>query len=360
MRTYANRPMADLAADLTAGLKRLRKDYVDNAEALLKILDLDQEYPWEFVMFRLTGFRPVAGSSVKPMTGKSLQGDLLNLMLDICDSFTLRTTDYDEPTHDTACLARRFHVSTKTIQRWRRRGLPARRLVFPDSKRRVAFLDSSLQWFVKNRRSQVRRSVDFSQMTDQERGDIIRPARPLAAALSAGKPVPVPPAPSFITGLDTTAVLDDMWPLAHQLIDGAVSASRSEAAATIRLLAERAHVIAEGAGAVALAAALAGRAGSGKIVCVVSGGNINPEGVSMFEPIGGSAPKYTGMNIINPLAAICAGSMMLSELGENKAAQAVEQAVMKTTAHKIKNLGAGKMGYSTTEVGDLVAKEVAS
>ena len=173
--------MADLAADLTAGLKRLRKDYVDNAESLLKILDLDQEYPWEFVMFRLTGFRPVAGSSVKPMTGKSLQGDLLNLMLDICDSFTLRTTDYDEPTHDTACLARRFHVSTKTIQRWRRRGLPARRLVFPDSKRRVAFLDSSLQWFVKDRRSQIRRSVDFSQMTGQERGDIIRRARRLAA-----------------------------------------------------------------------------------------------------------------------------------------------------------------------------------
>ena len=92
---------------------------------------------------------------------------------------------------------------------------------------------------------------------------------------------------------------------------------------------------------------------------IAAGGNINPEGVSMFEPIGGSAPKYTGMNIINPLAAICAGGMMLSELGENEAAQAVEQAVINVTAHKIKNLGAGKMGYSTTEVGDLVAKGVA-
>jgi len=92
---------------------------------------------------------------------------------------------------------------------------------------------------------------------------------------------------------------------------------------------------------------------------IAAGGNINPEGVSMFEPIGGSAPKYTGMNIINPLAAICAGGMMLSELGEDQAAQAVEQAVMKTTAHKVKNLGAGKMGYSTKEVGDLVAKGVA-
>ncbi|MCG2660568.1 MAG: 3-isopropylmalate dehydrogenase [Kiritimatiellae bacterium] len=92
---------------------------------------------------------------------------------------------------------------------------------------------------------------------------------------------------------------------------------------------------------------------------IAAGGNINPEGVSMFEPIGGSAPKYTGQNVINPLAAICAGGMLLSELGEDEAAQAVEQAVMNVTAHKVKNLGAGKMGYSTTEVGDLVAKGVA-
>ncbi len=92
---------------------------------------------------------------------------------------------------------------------------------------------------------------------------------------------------------------------------------------------------------------------------IAAGGNINPEGVSMFEPIGGSAPKYTGQNVINPLAAICAGAMMLGELGELEAAQAVEQAVMHVTAHKIKNLGAGKMGYSTSQVGDMVAQGVA-
>jgi 3-isopropylmalate dehydrogenase len=92
---------------------------------------------------------------------------------------------------------------------------------------------------------------------------------------------------------------------------------------------------------------------------IAAGGNINPEGVSMFEPIGGSAPKYTGQNVINPLAAICAGAMMLSELGEQEAAQAIEQSVMYVTAHKVKNLGAGKMGYSTSQVGDMVAQGVA-
>lgn len=91
---------------------------------------------------------------------------------------------------------------------------------------------------------------------------------------------------------------------------------------------------------------------------IAAGGNINPEGVSMFEPIGGSAPKYTGKNIINPLAAICAGAMMLQTLGEDKAAEDIENAVKDVTANKIKSLAAGKMGYSTTEVGDMIAKAV--
>ena len=91
---------------------------------------------------------------------------------------------------------------------------------------------------------------------------------------------------------------------------------------------------------------------------IAAGGNINPEGVSMFEPIGGSAPKYTGKNVINPLAAICAGQMMLDYLEETEAARAVEDAVKVVVAKHLKSLSAGKMGYSTTEVGDLVAKYV--
>ncbi|MDA8097850.1 MAG: 3-isopropylmalate dehydrogenase [Clostridia bacterium] len=87
---------------------------------------------------------------------------------------------------------------------------------------------------------------------------------------------------------------------------------------------------------------------------IAAGGNINPQGVSMFEPIGGSAPKYTGQNVINPLAAICAGAMMLDVLGEAEAAQIIEEAVKQVCATKLKSLAAGRMGYSTSEVGDLV------
>jgi 3-isopropylmalate dehydrogenase len=91
---------------------------------------------------------------------------------------------------------------------------------------------------------------------------------------------------------------------------------------------------------------------------IAAGGNINPEGVSMFEPIGGSAPKYTGQNVINPLAAVCSGAMMLDTLGETEAAKAIEDAVMYVTGEKLEGMGAGRMGYSTTEVGDLVAEKI--
>jgi len=92
---------------------------------------------------------------------------------------------------------------------------------------------------------------------------------------------------------------------------------------------------------------------------IAAGGNINPNGVSMFEPIGGSAPKYTGKNVINPLAAICAVGMLLDDSGQKRAARRIEKAVMHITANKIKNLGAGRMGYSTSEVGDLVSETLA-
>ncbi|MDO8585468.1 MAG: 3-isopropylmalate dehydrogenase [Armatimonadota bacterium] len=92
---------------------------------------------------------------------------------------------------------------------------------------------------------------------------------------------------------------------------------------------------------------------------IAAGGNINPEGVSMFEPIGGSAPKYTNMNVINPLAAIAAVQMLLEEIGERKAADLVDKAIAKVTGEKLKSMAAGRMGYSTTEVGDMVAKFVA-
>lgn len=93
---------------------------------------------------------------------------------------------------------------------------------------------------------------------------------------------------------------------------------------------------------------------------VAASGNLNPESVAMFEPIHGSAPRYTGKNLINPIAAIAAAGMMLTHLGEVEAGQLVEDAISNLLGSgKIKDLAAGKMGYTTSEVGDMIADAVA-
>ena len=97
----------------------------------------------------------------------------------------------------------------------------------------------------------------------------------LAAAFEAGHPVDVEYRPSFVDGAGSRRVLDSMWPLVSGLVDQALAIPVQDVAAAVRTLAERVRVIAEGAGALAPAAALSGRAGTGKVVCVVSGGNIN-------------------------------------------------------------------------------------
>jgi threonine dehydratase len=100
-------------------------------------------------------------------------------------------------------------------------------------------------------------------------------AQPAAAALAKGRPTRVPHIQSFVDGMGSTTVLDEMWPLIRQMVDQAACVSFAQIADAIRLLAERHHVIAEAAGAASVAAAMAGHAGKGNIICIVSGGNID-------------------------------------------------------------------------------------
>jgi len=93
---------------------------------------------------------------------------------------------------------------------------------------------------------------------------------------------------------------------------------------------------------------------------VAAGGNINPDpgGTSMFECMGGSAPKYTGQNVINPIAAIAAMGMLLEQMGHSESADKVTAAIKVVTGTKMESMSAGRMGYSTTEVGDLVCENL--
>ena len=185
MRNYLNKPMERLAAELTAGLFRLRKGYVDAADALLRIVEPSGEYPSDFVVYRLTGYRTGRGKAPSEnMSGKSLRTDLQQLMLDVCESFPLRTTDYAAGRNQVLSLsaaARKLNISTKTLQRWQRRGLPARRLIFPDGRRRLAFLASSLDWFVQRQKRYLMRAMKFTRLSSAEKNEIIRRARRMAS-----------------------------------------------------------------------------------------------------------------------------------------------------------------------------------
>ena len=105
----------------------------------------------------------------------------------------------------------------------------------------------------------------------------VETAAPLAPSLAAGRPVKVEYIPSFVDGMGSGGLLDEMWPLVGKLVDGSIVLSLKQIADAIKLLIERSRVIAEGAGGSSFAAALTGKAGAGKIVCVISGGNIDTE-----------------------------------------------------------------------------------
>ncbi|MDY7009590.1 MAG: sigma-70 family RNA polymerase sigma factor [Planctomycetota bacterium] len=181
MQGYKNEHIGELARQLSAGPMRLRKGYVDSAEALLGIIEPHTDYPYEFVVYRLTGYRSRRRGSAETVGGQDLIGDLHRLILEVCDSFDLRVVDYDEAAFDTPSLAGKFGVSIKTIRRWRKNGLVARRMVLSNGRKRIAFLESSIRTFAKRRRKLILRSARFTRLTKSERRSIVRQARRMVA-----------------------------------------------------------------------------------------------------------------------------------------------------------------------------------
>ena len=160
----------------------VRVAQVAAAEELLHSLDAARAYPLDFVVFRITGYRPrgQATPDAELLTGLALQHDLGLLIERVAETLELKTELLAEPVLDIDAACERFNVTSKTIQRWRRRGLPARRFVYADGKRRVGFLLSSVERFFSGHGEQVARGMNFSQLTDAERERILRSARRLA------------------------------------------------------------------------------------------------------------------------------------------------------------------------------------
>lgn len=152
---------------------------VHSAEALLHDIDPAKAYPLDFVVFRITGYRPKQVSK-DLLTGLALQHDLGLLIEQASESLDIRSDHLAEPVLSIDDVTERFNVTSKTIQRWRRRGLPARRFIFPDGKRRVGFLLASVEKFFASHREQLPAGTNFSQVDQTEQNWIIHHARMLA------------------------------------------------------------------------------------------------------------------------------------------------------------------------------------
>ncbi|QDU58881.1 sigma-70 family RNA polymerase sigma factor [Aeoliella mucimassa] len=160
--------------------KRLQQ--VEAAEHLIADTVADKTYTYEYVCYRVTGYRPDANNedAKQQMQGEDLLHDLRLLVEDLSDSIDLDAEAVGEQVLTVEQLARQFNVSTKTISRWRELGLVSRRFVF-DGRKRVGFLRSSVDRFVKNNGKRVSRGARFSQLTDEQRNEIIAGARRLAS-----------------------------------------------------------------------------------------------------------------------------------------------------------------------------------
>jgi len=150
------------------------------AEDLLLEIDPAKAYPFNFVVFRITGYHPKQIDQAL-LTGMALQHDLGLLVELVSDTLDLREADSLQPVMSIDDVTQRFNVTSKTIQRWRRRGLGARRFTFKDGKRRVGFLLGTVERFLSIHRDQVIRAGNFSQATEDEKSEILRRAKRLAS-----------------------------------------------------------------------------------------------------------------------------------------------------------------------------------
>ncbi len=163
-------------------------EQLERTERLLREVDPQKTYSYEYVCYRVTGYRPEAAPIV-PITGEKLKSDLSNLIEDLSESANIRAEELGQPVHTVDQLSKMFNVSTKTISRWRQQGLVSRKIIFDGGRKRVGFLHSSVDHFVKDNRDKVKRGERFSQLTDNDREEIIDRAKRLAR--SGGCPAEV-------------------------------------------------------------------------------------------------------------------------------------------------------------------------
>jgi len=179
MAKYRLTEIAELAHQLKLSPTRLRWQQINGAEYLLDLIETDKVYPYEFVCYHITGHRLKHAAGGAGLSGKSLVTDLVQLIEELSSHPVLDVASIPEAVWSTEQLARRLHVSTKTICRWRRRGLAGRKLRFADGNVRVAFTERCVRRFIRRNAAMVRRGAAFRQLTKAEKQHIIERAREL-------------------------------------------------------------------------------------------------------------------------------------------------------------------------------------
>lgn len=179
MVKYRLQSIAQLARQLNFAPQDVRAAQLDRAEDLLHSLESARPYPLDFIIYRITDYRPKAGGD-EMLTGLALQHDLGMLIEQVSNTLDIHLGRLDQPVLAIEDVCERFNVTSKTIQRWRRKGLPARRFIFPDGKRRVGFLLCSVERFLARTQPQSQAARPTSQVDDTELDGIVLRAEHLA------------------------------------------------------------------------------------------------------------------------------------------------------------------------------------
>jgi len=179
MARFHHAEMADLARQLIYLSAKVRLEQVNRADRLVCLVEPEKYYPYEFVCYQITGYR-ARGGIARSLRGKTLREDLIRLVEQVSGSLRIPVDAVGEPVLSIHEAARHFNVSTKTIQRWRRRGLVSRKFLGSDGRLRVGFLKSTLDRFATRHSDQVRAAGQFTRLTPEERREIIRRAHRLA------------------------------------------------------------------------------------------------------------------------------------------------------------------------------------
>lgn len=179
MARYCNPAMRQLVDQQVRYAPRdVRIGQIERAESLIGELDPDKEYPYHELCQKVTSYRPEMYPDLV-LSGEDAVHDLRRFVEDLSDSADIPVESIEEPVYTVQDLSERYNVSTKTVDRWRDRGLVSRKLLF-GKRKRVSFLESSVERFVENHSGEIDRGRRFSQLSEREREDIIRRARRLA------------------------------------------------------------------------------------------------------------------------------------------------------------------------------------